>query len=161
MIGPIQSDSSAGGGFAFDGVRPGGAAFTKTPASASAITGAVSSLSQTAISAQSQVDDLLASFGSELAGDQQLRMMIALLILQALLGRDEDNMAHKATELAGMAANLDSFGRPTQIALFSETNIVQIQHQSTLVYSDQAIHTITKGELGSDGSPGSRLDVTG
>ncbi len=160
MTSPIQFDSS-GGGFAGYDIRPGGGtASTGTQASAAgAITGGTPSLSQSAISVQTQVDDLLASFGPELAGDQQLRMIIALLILQALLGRDEDNTSHKATELAGLAANLDSFGRPSQIALFSETNIVQIQHQSTLVYSDQAIQTTTEGELGGGGASGSRLDV--
>lgn len=120
---------------------------------------ASSSLTGSAAAVQSQVDTLLASFGSEVAGNQFLRMIIALLILNALLGKQDDEHTSKASQLAGLAGGLNSLGRSADYAMFSETNVIQIQHQSTLVYTDQALQSAGGGEATGGGSTGPRLDV--
>lgn len=120
----------------------------------------LSGLAATASQVQAGVDALLTSIDGELAGDQQLRMMIAMLILQALLGKDDDQPANKAAELAGLAAGLNAFGHRTNVAMFSSTNIIQMQHQSTLLFTDQAIQTLTHDETGSGQSMGTELDLS-
>lgn len=119
-----------------------------------------SSITSMASMVQYRVDELLSSFGSQMSGDQQLRMIIALLILNALLGKDKDQPTNKAAELAGLAAGLDGMGRRSEVALFSATHIIQIQHQSTLVYTDQAVQTISGDQPAGQDPRGSSLDVT-
>jgi hypothetical protein len=110
---------------------------------------------------QSRVDAFLASFDESLPSDQQLRMVIALLILQALLGKEDDQPMSKAAELAGLAVGLEILGRRPDPVIISATNIIQIQHQSTLVYTEQAVQTLseTSAETGGQHNTGARLDV--
>ena len=122
---------------------------------------AVSRASSSALAVRTNVDTLLASFTSEMSGEQQLRMIIALLILNALLGGDEKGTSSKAGELAGLASAIGQFGQREGFALFSATNIIQIQHQSTLVMTNQAVQTLGEANLGDQGASGSRLDVSG
>lgn len=131
------------------------------PASYAGSIASPSTLTSTAVMIQTQVNSLLASFPSEMNGEQMLRMIIALLILQALLGKQDGQPMSQMAQLGGLAGGLDAFGRRSEFVLFSSTNIVQIQHQSTLVYTPQAVQTITEGEPGGQDAPGSRLDVSG
>jgi len=172
-MGPISLDGVSSNGF---GVYT-DISIQRSQASAVSLTSgsgvsaaAPATLSTTAVMVQAKVDSFLASFGQEIGSDQQLRMIIALLILNALLGRDQDQPTNRASELAGitsglagLASGLDGLGRRSEIAMFSATNIIQIQHQSTLVYSDQAIQTLTGsgGQSAGQDSSGMRLDVTG
>ncbi len=117
-------------------------------------------LATAATSVQSRVDTFLASFGDELAGDQQLRMIIGLLILSALLGKEGDQPMSKAAEMGGLLSDLGSLTQRNQVAVFSATNIIQMQQQSTLVYSDQAVQATTEGQPSGQAGGGTRLDVT-
>lgn len=128
-----------------------------------ASTAGATQLTVTASTVQSRVDSFLASFGEALPSDQQLRMIIALLILQALLGKEDDQPMSKAAELAGIAVGLEILGRRPDPAIISATNIIQIQHQSTLVYTEQAVQTLTEagGQTGGQDPTGARLDVSG
>ena len=47
------------------------------------------------ITVQSRVDEFLMTFGSEIASDQHLRMMIGLMILNALLGNNEEEQRNR------------------------------------------------------------------
>lgn len=115
----------------------------------------------TALSIHTQADALVASFGSKAQGDQSLRMIIALLILEALLGKDGGKGSSKASEMGGLAAGFAGFTQRTDLALFSSTNIVQLQHQSTQVYTDQAVQTSAgSSDAGGAGAAGTHLDVT-
>lgn len=113
------------------------------------------------MSVQSKVDALLQSIEPALGSDQQLRMIIALLILNALMGRN-DEQSSRAAELSSLASGLDAMGsRRSDYALFSATNIIQIQHQSTLVYTDQAVQSVGDETGGGAAVDAPRLDITG
>lgn len=141
--------------------KPAEATAAQTSAGASSTTSMTSSTS--AMMIHSRVDEFLSSFGSELQSDQQLRMIIGLLILQALLGNDRKESDVQGGELmtASLVASMLDGGK-NEAAIISETNIVQIQQQSTLVMTDQAIQTLADdgSSIGGEDSPGSRLDVT-
>jgi len=92
----------------------------------------------------SRVDTMLASFGGEMAADQQLRMIIALLILNALLGGGDSQPSQASDRSIELMAGLEALGRRSDVAQFSATNIIQIRHQSTLVYTEQAVQTTTR-----------------
>ncbi len=141
-------------------------AISQPPARGSAVEGisqammqGASGISDTAIQVQTQVDTLLASFGPEMAADQQLRMILAMIILEALLSRGEDASQSRAAELGGLVAGLNTMGRQGQFTLFSATNVVQIQQQSTLVQSSYAVQTSTEGQSAGAGASGQNLDV--
>lgn len=157
----VLSAQSSSTGAWFQGLQQVGAGGAPGSPPASSAMGEPSSLAQTAISVQSKVDMLLQSIEPSLGADQQLRMIIALLILNALLGRNDERSGGGA-ELAGLASGLDTLGsRRTECAMFSATNIIQIQHQSTLVYTEQAVHSIGDEAGGGGSSDAPRLDVTG
>ncbi len=109
---------------------------------------------------QSPADVIDAMLSLEMATEQRLRMVIALLILQMLLGKDSDDSTSSANELAKLAIGLDALGGRNQPVIFTSTHIVQMQYQSTLVYSDLAVETFAQAGGGGQDDPGSRLDVT-
>ncbi len=117
---------------------------------------------------QSPADAIDAMLSLEMTAEQHLRMIIALLILQMLLGKDTDDSTSSANELAKLAIGLDALGGRNQPVIFTSTHIVQMQYQSTLVYSDLGElqpHQPTDSNPwvsggGGQDDPGSRLDVT-
>lgn len=132
----------------------------QNPAGEGLTVGSSSSLVMTAVSVQAQVDGFLQSFGSELAGDQQLRMVIALLILQALMRQQRDEGDVQGGEMAVLNAAAEALGRRPSYTVFSETNIIQMQHQSTLLITDQAVQTLDgSASGGGQVSTGENLDV--
>ena len=128
-----------------------------TPASGSASSvSMVSSVNTTAIYAQ--VDQMLAAVGGGVQDNQLLRMIIGLLILQVLMGADGGNQQTGAGALLGMLG-LAGAGREAQVAtLHSATNVVQVEQQSTLLTTSQAVLSPTATE-GDPNDPGSQVDL--
>ena len=166
-MGPVSLNTAALAYFnTYPTVEPGRERPVAAPPSAGAPAASEAGISQLTVTASmvhSRVETFLASFDEALPSDQQLRMMIALLILQALLGKEDDQPMSKAAELAGIAVGLEVLGRRPDPAIISATNIIQIQHQSTLVYTEQAVQTLTEsgGHSGGQDATGARLDVSG
>lgn len=106
----------------------------------------------------SQVDVMLGNVGIDLEDNQVLRMIIALMILEALLAQDGGNQqAGGVGLLAGIGQRSSSMAG--FLSIQSETNIVQMQQQSTALSSTQAIQSIGLG-AGEDNTNGSRLDTS-
>lgn len=103
-------------------------------------------------------DDLMSS--ARMTADQTLRMIIALLILQMLLNRETGDSDSQQNKMNALAAGLDALGQRNPPVQFSSTHIVQMQFQSTLVYTElsSAISTNMGGEFAADQTP--TLDVT-
>ena len=106
-----------------------------------------------------QVDAMLSAIGGDVQNNQMLRMIIGLLILQALLANDGGN------QQAGASAMLDLLGQnganrqATLLSLHSATNAVQIEQQSTVVMTGQAPLAPTAAEGDPDGS-GRNIDLS-
>ena len=102
-------------------------------------------------------DDLMSS--ARMTADQTLRMIIALLILQMLLNQETGDSGSQANTMNALAAGLDALGQRNQPVQFSSTHIVQMQFQSTLVYTELSPTTSANGgEFTADQAP--TLDVT-
>lgn len=124
-------------------------------ASAMSITSSSTSISMV----YSQVDMMLGNVGIDLEDNQVLRMIIALMILEALLAQDGGNQqAGGVGLLAGTGQRSSSMAG--FLSIQSETNIVQIQQQSTALSSTQAFQSIGLG-AGEGNANGSRLDTNG
>ena len=152
---PVQSQSGAlspgagvvaGGEIAQAGIQT---------SSAVSITSSSTSISMV----YSQVDMMLGNVGIDLQDNQVLRMIIALMILEALLAQDGGNQqAGGVGLLAGIGQQSSSMA--SFLSIQSETNVVQIQQQSSALSSGQAIQSIGLGAGESD-TNGSRLDTSG
>jgi hypothetical protein len=94
----------------------------------------------------------------DIGNNQLLRMMLALLILEALLA--QDGGGQQAGAGAGSLSGNGSRGSmlASMMSVQSETSIVQIQHQSTTLATSHAVQSLgaTSGDPQSDGS---QLDV--
>ncbi len=135
----------------------------QSPASAQPAAGmsSASSISATSVNitmVHSQVDALLNSIGGGMENNKLLRMMIGLLIMQALLSNEQEQQQAAVTGL------LDSLGmgaadRQSSVGIHSATNVVQIQQQSVTLSTSQAV----VGSTGAEGDPqdsGSQIDLS-
>jgi hypothetical protein len=118
----------------------------------------ISSTSTVMSVVHSRVDSMLSSLGLDTQTNEVLRMIIGLLILEALLARDG------GSQQAG-GAGLQDFGSALRASLLSplmsyhsETNLVQISHQSTTVSTSWAIQSTGLSGDGSESS-GANLDT--
>jgi hypothetical protein len=125
---------------------------------AAGATATISSTSTVMSVVHSRVDSMLSSLGLDTQANEVLRMIIALLILEALLARDG------GSQQAG-GAGLQDFGSALRASVFaplrgyhSETNLVQISHQSTTVSTAWAIQSTGLSGDGSESS-GANLDT--
>ena len=136
---------------------------TNTASLSSTMVTSSSSTTTSAMFIDARVGEFLSSLGGELQTDQQLRMMIGLLILQALLSGDRKDGDVQGGELLTASLMAGLLGGQQDPGIISETNIVQIQQQSTLVMTDHAVQTLASdaSNIGGENSAGSRLDVSG
>jgi len=106
----------------------------------------------------SRVDSLMSSVGLDLQNNQLLRMILALMIMQALLGQEDGNQQVRGADIlsAGLGRTLSSV---SVLSMQSETNVVQIQHQSSTLSTAQAVQSL--GTAAPDGSQGQRMDMVG
>jgi len=107
----------------------------------------------------SQVDAMLGAIGGGVQDNKLLRMMIALLILQALLTNDSEQQQGAVASLLDSLGQADGGRRGGTIGLQSATSVVQIQQQSTVLATDQAVVSLT-GTGGESGGTGEGLDLT-
>lgn len=160
-MGPIQPvDTTVSGAQHTPVTQPAQAnpaqAASTTPSASAPSVSMVSSVNTTAI--YSHVDTMLAAVGGGVQDNQLLRMIIGLLILQVLMGVDGGNQQTGAGALLGMLG-LAGADRQTQAAtLHSATNVVQIEQQSTLLTTSQAVLSPTATE-GDPNDPGSQVDL--
>jgi hypothetical protein len=106
----------------------------------------------------SRVDNMLSNVGLNLQDNQMLRMIIALMILQAMLSQEgTDQQGGGVGLLSGVGGRSDSTS--AFLAIQSQTNIVQVQHQSAAMLTSQAIQSLgLEGGQGQDN--GARLDLS-
>ena len=118
----------------------------------------ISAVSNTTSMVYSRVDAMLSNVGMNLQDNQMLRMIIALLVLQALLGQEGTNQSQGGGLglLAGAGGRAESTS--ALLSLQSQTNVVQIQHQSSTMLTSQAIQSIGL-ESGQNQDGGERLDL--
>ncbi len=119
--------------------------------------------SSTSINISQQVDGLLSSIDPALGNNQYLKLLIAALIMQFLLGEDGQG---EQRDQSGLAA-LESFaGRNSalHISIESATNTVQLQQQSSRVDMAGAVQTLSNASgstAGDAGTTGQQMDISG
>ncbi len=138
-------------------------AMSNTQSSSAAIMSSSTSTTTSSMFIDARVGEFLGSIGGELQSDQQLRMIIGLLILQALLSGDRQEGDVQGGELMNATLLAGMLHEQRDVGIISETNIVQIHQQSSLVMTDHAVQTLAGdgSNIGGENSPGSRLDVSG
>lgn len=105
-----------------------------------------------------QVDTMLASLGGGLQDNQLLKMVIALMILQALLATDGGSQQAAIDGLLNVLGAVA--GRGSQaVSLQTATNVFQIQQQSTILMTGQAALAPDAAQ-GDPNEPGENLDMT-
>jgi hypothetical protein len=106
------------------------------------------------------VETFLSSIDPAMANNQYLKLLIAALIMQFLLG-DESTMQQSGQ--AGLRA-LETLAGGRNNALYlsveSATNTVQIQQQSSRLDVVGAVQTLSDADE-SDTQPGREMDVSG
>lgn len=105
-----------------------------------------------------QIDQMVRQFLGDVGGgldtNQSLRLLIALLILNALLAADGGSQQQPSLDLLGTGrSNRMSFD------IQSATSIVQVSHFSSTLMSSQAIQSLSQSPGGEDGT-GARLDLS-
>lgn len=159
---PIQPVSISNVGLS----RPTGTSTVETAAGASSVGQSMGLQSESASSitmstsnvtmVYSQVDSLMNSVGLDLQNNQLLRMIIAFMIMQALLGQEDGNQQTRGADILsaglGQATSNASF-----LSMQSETNIVQIQHQSSALSTAQAVQSL--GTAAQDTNQGGQVDT--
>jgi hypothetical protein len=100
----------------------------------------------TTVAIHQQVDTFLSSIAEGLGENQYLKLLIAALIMQVLLGHDG---AVQQTGQAGLKA-LESLAGGQQNSLYlaieSSTNTVQIQHQSSRLEVSGAVQSLSASD---------------
>ncbi len=147
----IQPSSSASAGAG----RPGATSAGQTPAQVDGSSLTITATTTNVSVVHSQVDSLLNSVGLDLSDNQVLRMIIAMLIMEALLAQDGGNQQAGGI---GLFAGLDQRSEASYLSIQSETSSIQIQQQSSSLATPQAIQSL--GLPGGQTEPGgSQLDM--
>ena len=107
----------------------------------------------------SQVDAMLSNVGGGTQDNQLLRMVIALMIMQALLAEDGGSQQSGANALMDLLGLSGGSGQSGMIGLHSATNVIQIQQQSTVLMTGQAAIAPTATEGDPDRS-GDNIDLS-
>jgi phospholipase/lecithinase/hemolysin len=132
-----------------------GQAVSAQASSTSMQVSATQSLSSTTVS--QQVEAFLGSVDPALANNAYLKLLIAALIMQVLLG--EDGGAQKSSAgLQGLEALAGGRNNSLFVAMETSTNTVQIAQQSTRLDVTSAVQSMS--ETGGEDT-GAQMDVTG
>lgn len=124
--------------------------------SATAVSAVSSSLSISMV--HTEVDAMLQAIGGGVQDNQLLRMVIALMILQALLAQDGGSQQAAIDGLLDVLRT-GTGQRTAAMSMHSATNMVQIQQQSTVLMTGQAA-LATTGAEGDPSGPGERMDLS-
>lgn len=115
--------------------------------------------STTSMAVSQQVETFLAGISPMLGNNAYLKLLIAALIMQVLLG--EDGGAQKSNAgLQGLESLAGGRNNVLFVAIESSTNTVQLEHQSYRLDATSAVQSLTESADGSD-QPGRQMDVTG
>ncbi|MFQ5489350.1 MAG: hypothetical protein ACE5GE_01400 [Phycisphaerae bacterium] len=127
---------------------------------ASSSTTVASMSSSTSITmVNTQVDAMLESLGGGLQDNQMLKMVIALMILQAMLAKDGGSQQAAIDGLMNVLGAVGSRGSQA-ISIQSATNVVQIQQQSNVLMTSQAALAPEAAQGDPTDSSGENLDMT-
>ncbi|MCP4247938.1 MAG: hypothetical protein GY778_12895 [bacterium] len=107
----------------------------------------------------SQVDAMMSNIGGGIQDNKLLRMMIALMIMQALLAEDGGNQQAGANALMDLLGHSGGSQQSGMVGIRSATNVVQIQQQSAVLMTDQAATAPTATE-GDPDSSGNNVDLS-
>ncbi len=134
-VGPVNN--GVGGGTPIQ--RPNTNAVDGAQTSNMAATSASSQMSVTSVNMQ--VSSMLQNIGGGLQDNQFLQAVIALIILQAMLANDGGNQQSAIQDLVNLLGAGQGQGRGSQqtLSFQSATNIVQIQQQSAMLATPQAV----------------------
>lgn len=122
-----------------------GQSVAQAAAGAASSTSMVAHSSTTVTFVNQQVDMMLANIGQGMQDQQTLRLIIALMILQQLMGDEQNGGGGSAADLLGQMGgngsngNGNGNGNGASIAgLSSQTTMMQIHHEQTLAYNHQS-----------------------
>ena len=144
---PLATSETAGVGAA----QPAAAPQTATSVSA---TSSVTNISVV----YSRVDSMLDSLGLDQQANQVLRMILALLIMEALLGQDGGSRQSGGVGLSATDILAHHGMRSENMGIQAETNMIQIQQQSTTLTTSQAVQSLTDANEQGD-AEGTTLDT--
>ena|GEM_PF-4037307 len=106
----------------------------------------------------SQVDAFLNALGADLQGNELLRMIIGLLILQLLLGTDGES-GGRADDRLGALAQLTSRGQSSHMLLVqSSTSVVQFDYAATELSVASGMQSSAGAQP--DGDSGEQIDLS-
>ena len=107
-----------------------------------------------------QIGAFLESISSELVDNQYLKLLIAAMIMQALLG--EDGGAQQTAQSGLKALEfMASSSQTVQMSVQSSTSMVQMQQQSAAVYSSEAVQaTSDTSESTGQQAAGGQMDIS-
>ncbi|MCB9866284.1 MAG: hypothetical protein H6816_06575 [Phycisphaerales bacterium] len=117
------------------------------------------SQSTTSVAITQQVDSFLSGIGSGLQNNAYLKLLIAALIMQVLLGED-GGAQQSGAGLQGLESLAGGRNSALHITIESSTNTVQMQQQSYRLDANTAVQSMSGSANGAD-QPGQQMDVTG
>ena len=104
------------------------------------------------------MDEFLNALGADLQGNELLRMIIGLLILQLLLGADGES-GGRADDRLGALAQLMSSGQSSRMLLIqSSTSVVQFDYAATELSVASGMQSSAGAQP--DGDPGEQIDLS-
>lgn len=106
-----------------------------------------------------QVGQMLGNIDPSLANNQFLKMMIALMIMEALLSNDGGSQQSGQAALKAFEQFASSSSNASFLTIESSTNTVQIQQQSTRLDTVEAVQTMSQASQTSD-RPGGQIDTS-
>jgi hypothetical protein len=162
----IQPVSSGNGGYASritppsvaptGAGRPGATSAGQTAAQIGGSSLTITASTTNVAMVHAQVDSMLNSVGLDIGDNQVLRMIIALMIMEALLAQDGGNQ--QAGGL-GLFAGMDQQrADASYLSIQSETSTIQIQQQSSSLVTSQGIQALGLPG-GQSEAGGSQLDL--
>jgi predicted lipid-binding transport protein (Tim44 family) len=106
-----------------------------------------------------QIGELVSQFlndiGGGLDGNQSLKLLIAVLILNALLAADGGSQQQPTLDLLGSGR-----GNRASFDIQSATSIVQVSHFSATLVSSQAVQSLGQTPGDPSGGTGEQLDLS-
>jgi hypothetical protein len=113
------------------------------------------SMSMSMTSASSSVESMLGQVDSQLGSDEMLKMAITMLILEALLGKDQGGMAQESMLMGLRGSQGSSSSSNTSASMSSQSFSPEIGYAASSTSSADG----SGGSSGQDPASGGRLDT--
>jgi len=124
----------------------------------SSVTAISMSESVSAAAVSQNVENFLGSINPALGNNAYLKLLIAALIMQVLLGED-GGAQQSGAGLQGLEALSGGRNNLLFVSIESSTNTVQLEQQSYRLDLTSAVQSLTESANGSD-APGRQMDVS-